>query len=424
MARDNGRDALLQGADFRTLREYNHLLVLNSVRLQGPAARVSLAQQTGLSKTTVSSIIDQLLQDELVTEGDFIDAAATGGRRPILVQFNEDIGLVLGIEVGYSTLTLITTNLAGQVKSVWNEPFDFTTPPATCLAMLSAAIRIFMARAELQWDQILGIGIGITAPVNARTHSLLYPPGEHSWDGVDIAAVISQQFQVPVHVDNNANLAALSEGRYGVGKPFSDFVYISIGRGIGGGLIRNQQIYRGALGAAGEIGHLQLVENGPLCICGKRGCLDTLADNAAIIEDATQGKSLARVAPRAHVSPSLANIDEPDINDIIHAAETGEMSARLALQQAGRYIGAAVAMVINLLNPEVVILDGPTVRTGRYLMDAVQEESARHSLPAIWPATKIIPGQLGDLAVPLGAATVVIDAAFSMTPATTLSETP
>jgi glucokinase-like ROK family protein len=424
LARDTGKDALLQGADYRTLRGYNHLLVLNSVRLQGPAARVTLAQLTGLSKTTVSSIIDQLLQDNLVTEGDFIDAPATGGRRPILVQFNEDIGLVLGIEVRYSTLTLVTTNLAGQVKSVWNEPFDFTTPPQTCLAMLSAAIRIFMARADLQWDQILGIGIGMARPIDTRTRTMLYPPGAHAWDGIDIVAFFEQQFQVPVYVDNNANLAAFAEGRYGAGKSFNDFVYIIIGQGIGCGVIRNQQIYHGAMGAAGEIGHLHLADDGPVCICGKRGCLETLADNGAIIDDASQGRSLARVAPRARVSPQLANADDLDINDILHAAESGEMSARLALQQAGRYIGAAVAIVINLLNPEVIILEGATVRTGRYLLEAVQEESARHSLPAVWPATAIIPGQLGDISVALGAATVVIDAAFALSPATTLAEYP
>ncbi len=224
-------------------------------------------------------------------------------------------------------------------------------------------------------------------------------------------------------MDNSANLAALSEGRYGVGKPYSDFVYISIGYGIGCGLIRNQQIYHGAMGAAGEIGHLQLVDDGTLCICGKKGCLQTLADNNAIIHDASWGTSLARVAPRAQVSPQLVDINDLDINDIIHAAETNDMSARLALQQAGRYIGRAVAMIMNLLNPEVVILEGSTVRASRYLLDAIQEESARHTLPAIWPATKIIIGQLRDLAVALGAATIVIDAAFAPSSGITSSST-
>lgn len=423
MARDAEKDALSLGADYRTLREYNHLLVLNSVRLQGPTARMALAQQTGLSKTTVSSIIDQLLQDGLVSEGDFMDAASTGGRRPILVNFNKDNGLVIGIEIGYSALTLITTNLAGEVKSVLHEPFDFTNPPLTCLALLCATIRVFMARYELQWEQVLGIGIGIPVPFESRTHRLIYPPGKHSWDGIDIATYISHEFQVPVYVDNSANLAALSEGRYGAGKTFSDFVYIVIGYGIGCGLIRNQQIYHGAMGAAGEIGHLQLVDDGPLCICGKRGCLQTLADNNAIIHDASWGTSLARIAPRAQVSPQLVDINDLDINDIIHAAEAGDMSARLALQQAGRYIGRAVAMIMNLLNPEVVILEGATVRASRYLLDAIQEESARHTLPAIWPATKIIIGQLRDLAVALGAATIVIDAAFAPSSAITSSST-
>ncbi len=414
MARETGKDAASQGVDSRNLREYNHLLVLYSVRLQGPLARVSIAQQTGLSKTTVSTIIEQLLQNGLVSEGDFIDAAATGGRRPILVHFNNDTALIMGIEITYSTLTLITTNLGGEVRSVYTEPFDLTSTPANSLAMLGAAVRIFMAKSNLTWEHILGIGVGIAAPLDSRTHTLMYPPGTYSWDGIDIVASLVKQFQVPVYVDNNANLAALSEARYGVAKDYHDFAYISIGQGIGCGLIHEQAIYHGMMGGAGEIGHFAIVDAGPQCICGKRGCLETLANNEAIVADVSQGISLARVAPRARVAPQLADRDDLDINDVLHAAEAGDLGARLALQSAGRAIGMAVGAIITLLNPEVVILDGATVRMGRYLLDAVQETAARQAMPANWAATHIITGQLGDLAVPLGAATLVIDAAFAL----------
>jgi predicted NBD/HSP70 family sugar kinase len=422
MAREPGKDAAFQGVDSRNLREYNHLLVLNSVRLQGPLARVAIAQQTGLSKTTVSTIIDQLLQDGLVSEGDFIDAAATGGRRPILVHFNNDTALIMGIEITYSALTLVTTNLGGEVRSVYTEPFDLTSSPANSLAMLGAAVRIFMAKSNLTWEQILGIGLGIAAPLDSRTHMLMYPPGDYSWEGIDLVASLTNLFGVPVYVDNNANLAALSEGRYGVAKDYRDFAYIYIGQGIGCGLIHDQQIYHGMMGGAGELGHLHIADSGPQCICGKVGCLETLADNDAIVDDASLGRSLARIAPRARVNPQLADRDDIDINDVLHAADAGDLGARLALQTAGRAIGTAVGTLITMLNPEVVILDGPTVRMGRYLLDAVQEEAARQAMPANWAATRIITGQLGDLAVPLGAATLVINAAFALS--SVISEAP
>jgi predicted NBD/HSP70 family sugar kinase len=414
LARDDGNIGTNQGADYRTLREYNHLLVLNSVRLQGPIARVAIAQQTGLSKTTVSSIIDQLLQDGLVAEGDFVDAAATGGRRPILVQFAAQLGYILGAEVSYTSVTIVATNLAGEVKGVHTEPFDLTASPANCVARLAAAIRIFMAKDAMEWEDVLGIGVGIAAPLDLKTHALLYPPGEHSWEGVDVTAVLTQEFGVPAFVDNNANLAALSEARYGVAQTLADFVYIFVGQGIGSGLMLNRQVYRGAQGAAGEIGHLHLADDGPLCVCGKRGCLETVADNDAIIDDATQGLTLQQMNKRARPG-LLANQDDVDINDVLHAAEAGDIAAILALQRAGRYLGMAVATLVTVLNPSAVIIDGNVVRSGRYVIDALREETVRRVLPTVWPATQIMVGQLGDLAVALGAASMVIDAAFAPT---------
>ncbi len=422
LARDEGKDTLSPGADYRTLREYNHLLVLNCVRLQGPIARVAIAQQTGLSKTTVSNIIDQLLQDDLVIEGDFVDAAPTGGRRPILVHFNAEIGLILGVEVGYTVLTLITTSLSGEVKSVYTEPFDITIPPVNCLTRVATAIRIFMARYALPWDLIIGIGLGIAAPVNVQSRTLVYPPGEHSWQGIDIAANLSQEFGVPVYVDNNANLAALSEGHYGVGMPYNDYVYVVIGQGIGSGLVRNRQVYRGALGAAGEIGHLAIVPDGPACMCGKHGCLETVADNDAIIDDAIQGRTLFQRGKHGSITPRLANQEEVDINDVLHAASQGDPASQQALAQAGRYVGTAVATMISLLNPQAIILDGVAVRNSPIFYEALRTAAEQLTIPTIWAQTVLTIGQLGDLAVALGAASMVIAAAF--TPMSSMSEIP
>ncbi len=414
LSRDNGKDAPAQGADHHTLREHNHLLVLNCVRRQGPIARVAIAQLTGLSKTTVSSIIDDLLQAGLVTEGDLLDASPIGGRRAILVNFNADVGIILGVEVSRSRIVLAATNLNGEIKRIQTVLSEITNNPAVSISILATSIRVFVAKSGLSWEQVIGIGIGMPTTIDSQSQMVIRTPAMPGWEGVDLPSMLVNEFQVPVFIDNNANLGALSEGRYGVGKGIGDFIYVHVGTGIGSGIISNYQILRGALGTAGEIGHTRIVENGILCECGNDGCLETVADERAIIKDASLGISLrAQPGINRHVTSALAKYDEVDINDVIHAADAGDLASRLALQEAGKYLGRAVATLINLLNPAAIILDGQVVRSSQILFDALLASAARSTLHAVWPKTQITIGQLGDLAIALGAATLVIDAAFT-----------
>lgn len=414
LSRENGKDASTPGADGRTIREYNHLLVLNSVRLQGPIARVAISQQTGLSKTTVSSIIDELLADTLVTEGDYVESAPTGGRRAILVNFNADAGIVLGVDVGRTSITLVATNLAGEIKTFHTETFDITADPAACIPIIVASIRIFLAKAALSWDQIVGIGVGMPGTIDFSTHTFMRPPTLEGWDGVDLPSILVNEFRVPSFIDNDANLGALGEGRYGIGKGNGDFVYVRIGTGIGCGLIRNQQVYRGASGLAGELGHIQIEDGGTLCACGNQGCLERYVDDDAIIGDAIHGHSLRKspLAPRVIPPSPLARFDEVDLNDVIHAASAGDLASRAALQAAGRRMGVALSTLINLLNPEAVVLEGEAVHSSPLFLEALTESALRGTLPMLWPRTPLHVGRLGDLAIALGAATLVIDAAF------------
>jgi predicted NBD/HSP70 family sugar kinase len=415
LSRDNGKEAPAQGADFHTLREHNHLLVLNCVRHQGPIARVAIAQQTGLSKTTVSSIIDELLQDGLVSEGDLLDSSPIGGRRAILVNFNADVGIILGVEVSRTRITIAATNLNGEIKRIQTVLSEITHNPAISLPIILTSIRVFVAKSGLSWDQIIGIGIGMPATIDTQ-NQMLRLPAMQGWGNIDLPAILMNEFQIPAFIDNNANLGALSEGRYGIGKGISDFIYVNIGMGIGSGIIRNYQIIRGSFGTAGEIGHIRSVDDGPPCDCGNYGCLETVADERAIIEDACQGRTLQLKSnvPRQHAGSSiLARYEEVDINDVIHAADSGDLASKAALQEAGKYLGVAISTLINLFNPEAIILDGNIVRSTHILMDALNESAAKSTLQTVWPKTKILIGQLGDLAVALGAATLIIDAAFA-----------
>jgi len=407
-----------QGADIHRIREFNRLLVLNYLREHGPISRVLLAQRLGLSRTTVSSIMDALLQEGMVREGHFLDATPKGGRRAILVHFNADAGRILGIDVGRTHLTMILTNLAPEIMAQRSVGFDTERGPEVCLPILIAEIRTFVAASDVQWDAIAGIGLGIPGPLSTDLHRLSSPPHMPGWDNIDIWNSLQEAFNKPLYIDNDANMGALGESRCGAGRGCKDLTYVKIGTGIGCGLILNGHIYRGHQGSAGELGHLSIDENGPVCVCGNRGCLETLAAARAIVVDAQQGLSLAQKRAAKSVlsgPPSvLSDRTQVDITDVVEAAQHGDAASIAALEKAGERIGLALAGLVNLFNPAAIVIDGGVVRSDEILLAPLRRVVASASLPAAWKGTKLLAGELGITTIALGAVLVVLDAAFAV----------
>jgi predicted NBD/HSP70 family sugar kinase len=205
-----------------------------------------------------------------------------------------------------------------------------------------------------------------------------------------------RELDVPIFLDNDANMGTLGESRYGAGRGVENMAYIKLGTGIGGGLILNGVIYRGG-GSAGEIGHVTINADGPECACGNRGCLEALAGAGAIVEDASQGASNAAST----------------ISDVVCAAQEGDQRCRAALERAGIYVGVAVADLINLCSPSLILLDGGVSRAGELLLEPLRRTAAARSLPIAWANTTIRLAQLGDNAIALGAVSTVLDATFA-----------
>lgn len=413
--------ALRHGADIRAMREYNRLLVLNRVR-SAPLTRVDIARQTGLSRTTVSSLIDSLLAEGLVREGDVLDAAPGGGRRPTLVQFHATAGYVIGVDIGRSHLTLLLTDLAAEIVARWSGPLAAEEGPDACLPRIVAAARALVAEAGLTWDRIVGAGAGIPGPIHYGRHTLVVPPRLPGWDGVNVRQMLERELGVPVYLDNDANMGALGESRYGAGQGVDDLAYIKIATGIGCGLVLGDSIYRGSVGSAGELGHVSIDEDGPVCDCGNRGCLETIAGADAIVHDA--GVRSGRAAPATPAAHAAYNgrASSCDVAQVVQAALAGDEHARAAIEQAGEHIGVAVAGLINLFNPALVLVDGGVTRAGELLLAPLRRTAAARSLAVAWNATRIEAGRLGDHAIALGAVSTVLDAAFSLSPASMLRE--
>ena len=409
------------GVDYHMLREFNRLLVLNCVREQGPLARMTIAQRTGLSRTTVGNIMDALLNEGLVREGRMLDAPRSGGRRAILVHFNANAGRVVGIDMGRTHLIFLLTDLETHILARYAAPFDADRGPLVCLPEAIAELHAFLAQHEVTWDRVLGIGLGIPGPLNVDRRMLVAPPHMPGWDGVDVHALLSRELPVPIHIENDANMGALGECRLGAGRGVADLAYIKIGTGIGAGLVMHGRVYAGSNGSAGELGHITIDEDGPLCECGNRGCLETLAAARAIIADACTGASLAQRwgthedDPLPYEGlPALAGREGVDMGEVIVAAQEGDHASIAAIEHAGERIGIALAGLVNLFNPSVILIDGGVTRAGERLLTPMRAAITTRSLAATSMHMQLVAGELGDNAIALGAVSLVLDATFTL----------
>ena len=361
------RDALVRpnvvghrASDLHDMREANNTLVLRVIRQHGPLARVAIARRTGLSRTTVSSIVDGLLAEGVVREGETLSAAPSGGRRPTLVHFNESAGVILGVDFGRTHYTLLATDLHAHVIARRSGPCDTDLGPDVCLPRLIGVIRQLISENQLDWDRVVGVGVGIPGPVDATLNMLVTPPRMTGWDRVDVTGIFARRWGLPSCSTMTRTLARWRRGRYGAAIGASNFIYVKVGTGIGCGLVIDGKIYRGSSGVAGEFGHFTVVKDGPLCACGNRGCLEAVAGAPQIVRSALsagygQGEATARATVYDQDSQPTQD-SEVDVAEVIQAALRGDQACQAAVRQAAELIGVALAGLVNLVNPSVILL--------------------------------------------------------------------
>ena len=391
-ARDTRLHAEGRGTDLQLMRESNWLLVLNHVRQHGALPRAEVARQTGLSRTTVGNIVDDLLAEGLVREGGSERAVPSGGRRVIPVHFNADVANIVGIALGRHRLIMVLTDLGANVIGRVEVPFPAYQGPDVCLPLLAEAIRDFTNSHGVPWAKVIGVGIGMPGIVK---DGVALSPTIPGWIGTKVHQRISELLGLPIYLDNNAKLGALGESRFGIAHDVESMLYVRVGTGIGGGLVLGGQVYRGGAGSAGEIGHMVVDPHGLPCLCGNTGCLETIAGKQAIID---------RV--REH-QPAV-----DDIVTVLQMAQAGDATCVAALQHAGESIGAIVAGLVNFISPVLIVVDGSTMRAGELVLGPIREAVATKSLPTPRAYTRVVAGVLGSSAITLGGVATVLDAVF------------
>ncbi|MEJ2558210.1 MAG: ROK family transcriptional regulator [Anaerolineae bacterium] len=394
------------------MRELNKSLVLKVIREERPISRAEIAKRTRLSRSTVSAIVDKLLESEFIREQGV--GKSRGGRRPILLDFNPRAGFVVGLDIGAAHLLAVVADLQATLLVTLEEPFSIEVGPEKGLAQAVQIVETALEKANVLRPRVLGVGVAVPGPVDYAAGMVVSPPIMPGWDRVPIRDRLQGTLGLPVYLDNDANLGALGEYAYGAGKNVSNLAYIKIGTGIGCGLIVDGRIYRGQRGYAGEIGHLTIDENGPPCRCGSFGCLESMASAEAIVRR-------AEMAMQAGQQTSLSQHRRLTATDIARAARERDALSQQLFEEAGRHIGVALAGLINLFNPGRVIIGVGADETSELLLDPVQRTVGARAMAGSLADTRIVPAQLRRETVAAGAVALVLEQTFR-NPVTALTQ--
>ena len=406
---ENARQTTHEVLGASAVRAQHSRLILNLLWKQQEISRAELARRAGLSRSTVSAIVSDLLSQGLAKETR--TGVSNGGRRPILLEFQDQSSFILGIELGATHVSCVLTDLRCKVRASWSAPAPVRDEPEVALGKMKMAVRSVLQADGLQPSQVLGIGVAVPSPVDRERPGELLPLVVPKWQGYNIASYLEGNFDRPVFVDNDANLGALAELWWGAGSSARDLAYIKVATGVGAGLIINGRIFRGSAGIAGEIGHTSIDPNGPPCICGLRGCLTTFIGTPALLERARnelRRSGSDRLPPRS-------------IDELVNAALDGDPTSVDLIHYAGDKLGVGIANMLNLLNPQAVVLGGGIARSGDMLLDGVRRTIQALSLPASICNTEIRTTGLNEWGIAVGAATLVLQVALD-TPTLFLTE--
>ncbi|MGO4382873.1 ROK family transcriptional regulator [Specibacter sp. RAF43] len=368
------------------LRKRNEQLVIESLREYGPQSQAELSRATGLSTATISNIVKALATSGLAAT----HPTTSSGRRALAVTLLEPEDVAAGIDFGRSHVRVVLASPGFRVKAERFQPLPVGHLAAESITAAAAMLAELLVEAGVERKSVIGAGVGVPGPIDHRTGTVIQGAILPEWVGVDIVTQLQSTFKMPVFADNDANLGALAQVTWGEHRSCRDLTFLKIGSGIGAGLILNGAPYYGHTGITGEIGHATIFDQGLVCRCGNRGCLETMASTAIMIE------LLSRGGPRTIT-----------VEDIIAQAQAGDAATLRVIDDAGMAVGRAAANVANMINPEIIVVGGPLAPLGETLLAPIRRGLIRHAVPTIGESTVVTMSALGDRAEALGAAALV-----------------
>lgn len=373
------------------IRQLNRSAVLNLIKREGPVSRVDIARRLSLSGAAVTSIAGELEGLSLIRS--VAQAPSTGGRPPTLLGLNPEAACVIGIKLAVDHLAAVVVDLEGAVLDDRVEPLGDHALDGVLNSIHELVANLRQAAGK---RTLLGIGIGMPGVVDGSRGVCVDSP-ILGWRDVPVAERLAQRLDLPVLVDNDVNTLAVAEQLYGHGRNVDDFVTVTIGRGVGCGIVLGGQLVRGRLGGAGEFGHVAQDHAGPRCECGRRGCLEAFVGDLALVR---AGREMALLGPTA------------DAVSLTGLADGGESRAQALFAHAGQRLGLAVAGLVNLLSPGLVIVSGEGMRARAHIEPAFRAAIADHLFPPL-AGVDVLIDPWDDTKWARGAAALVLETFFS-----------
>ena len=379
------------------IRAINRSHVLNAIKSDGPIGRAEIARRTSLSPATVTSITAKLIAQKLVLEKSAGDSS--GGRPPILLVINPRGGYVVGVKLTETHAVCAITDLEASVIAKSSMPLS-GHDPAQVVEDLARMIPSFIREQKIAKKQLFGVGIGLAGIVDAESGILRQSP-IYGWSDVPLRNMLQNKLHIPVYIENDVNTLTLTERWFGPGQGIDNFLTVTIGRGVGLGIVVNGQFYRGQVGGAGEFGHVTIDPEGPLCACGKRGCLEAYVGDPGLIRAAQEYSDSGKIT-----SPVQ------DLDDLLSLAQNGDPGACRIFDQAGRILGIGIANLINIFNPKRIIISGEGTREGDFLFLPMKESIQQNTMPGLYDPETVMIAPWGDDAWARGAAGLVLREVF------------
>ncbi|MCC5466956.1 ROK family transcriptional regulator [Pelosinus baikalensis] len=386
------------------VKKLNRMTIINIIKDNELISRQQIAELTGLTPPAITGIIRELIDTGFVREVGL--GQSQGGRKPVNLQFNCSAGYVIGIEVTSQEITVALADLKNIPTCIGRVTVDMKDP-AIAVKELIRIIKQVSLNKENREKKIVAIAIAFPGMLNRSEGTVKRAVNlGKMWNGYPLKATLENEFGLPIYIETNSKVAALGEKWYGGGINCENLIYINMGEGISAGIIMGEHIVQGSQGYAGQIGHTVMIDQGTLCNCGNRGCLETICGIPALVQKVNA--QLPFLADEDPLKKRFNITQEIQINDIVEVALEKESYARDVLRQATHYVALATSHMINLYNPDAVFIGGKLAIVAEFFMEDFHEVIASHTFSEVEDATAIIISKLGADSGVIGACALAL----------------
>lgn len=394
--------------DKEKMRQSNLFLILRILKENGSLSKTDLSRITKLSLPSVTSIITELEEYNLISL--LGQTPIKRGRFPIKYELNSNALYIIGVTIQSESIKCVIINLEGEIQHYLAIPLPTNHDPTYVLEEVSSLVKKVVTKSKINKEKLLGVGVGMHGIVDPVNGIAVFPP-HLNWDNIPLGQVLEEKLSLPVLVDNDCNVLTLAERWFGKCLHSDSFIVMNVDYGVGSGIMISEKLFYGTNYGGGQIGHLTVSENGPKCSCGNFGCLETLVNESALIN------SINKKLKQGFNSTLVNLMDDPaysiTLNDIYVAASKGDQLSIQTLEEAGRYLGTGVSSLVNLFNPQQIVLTGSVMIGKEFITNPLKDTVIKTALKTNTKNLHIETSELGDKADVIGAATLWVDSLFN-----------